>query len=248
MSAIFIVGSYELSSDARLGLARFSILIGGNEALAQQRPPLLPKKECPASALQADVVAIDHPMIFNRLGAQNVNWMMYALRHDVIDLASHHTFDYSAEGEKYFQKAAINHTSRGIALRPDLRPRPLVLRVAEGGYLKIRFTNLLEVKPIPPHTTPGNPYDSFPDPLPGIDHPLEHAVKDDPAGKDKLFRLDDQVASRVAGFHPQGLELVNSINDDSSYTGNNKVNSLAKPGETQEYCFFAPKEGGVFSQ
>ena len=38
---------------------------------------------CPNSALIADVVAIDHPMVFNRLGAQNVNWMMYALRHDI---------------------------------------------------------------------------------------------------------------------------------------------------------------------
>jgi manganese oxidase len=203
-----------------------------------------PSPSCPAEALQADVVAIDHPMVFNRLGAQNVNWMMYALRHDIIDLKSNHTFDYTPEGEKYFQNATLNHSSRSIALRPDLRPRPLVLRVAEGGYLKVRFTNLLEVKAMPPHTTPGNPYESFPDPLPNIDHPMEHAVKDAPGTPDdqKLYRLDDQVASRVAGFHPQGLELVGSIDSDSSNTGAN-ASSLAAPGQTREYCFYAPKEG-----
>lgn len=92
-------------------------------------------RSCPTSALTADVVAIDHPMVFNRLGAQNVNWMMYALRHDLIDLESKHLLDYSPDGQELFQEAASKHTSRDIALRPDLRPRPLVLRVAEGGYL-----------------------------------------------------------------------------------------------------------------
>ena len=86
----------------------------------------------PASALTADVVAIDHPMVFNRLGAQNVNWMMYALRHDVIDLKTRRVLDYTPDGESLFKKTVNKHTSRNIALRPDLRPRPLVLRVAEG--------------------------------------------------------------------------------------------------------------------
>jgi hypothetical protein len=211
---------------------------------------------CPATALTADVVAIDHPMVFNRLGAQNVNWMLYALRHDLIDLKSKRVLDYSPDGERRFRTAAGKHTSRDIALRPDLRPRPLVLRVAEGGHLKVRFTNLLHAKPVPPRSpadpfpNQANPFDSFPDPLPGIDHPVEHAAKDanGTPPRDKIFRLDDQVASRTVGFHPQGLELVGNINDDSSYVGKND-NSLAKPhdnvppGETREYCFYAPKEG-----
>jgi hypothetical protein len=207
---------------------------------------------CPKSALVADVVAIDHPMVFNRLGAQNVNWMMYALRHDVIDLKTNYPLDYTAKGESLFAQVKANNASRDIALRPDLRPRPLVLRVAEGGYLRVRFTNLLETKPLSAptpqniHPNQANPFDSYPDPLPGLDHPLEHAAKD-PVGtlpENKLFRLDDQVASRYAGFHPQGLEVVN-IESTSSYVGNNP-NSLAPPagpGQTQEYCFYAPKEG-----
>ncbi len=202
---------------------------------------------CPDTAIEADVVAIDHPMIFNRLGAQNVNWMMYALRHDVIDLKSNRTLDYTEEGKQLFNKAKSNHASRGIALRPDLRPRPLVLRVAAGDYLKVRFTNLLHVDP-GPHpksddhfsSNQANPFDSFPNPLPGVDHPMEHARKD--AAGTQIYRLDDQVASRLVGFHPQGLELARDINDDSSYVGENS-NSLVEPGQTREYCFYAAEEG-----
>ncbi len=204
----------------------------------------LPTNSCPVTALQADVVAIDHPMVFNRLGAQNVNWMMYALRHDVIDLKSNKPLDYSKTGEELFEKVRTRRTtSRDIALRPDLRPRPLVLRVSGDGYLKVVFTNLLEVRAVPPHKTPGNPFNSLPNPLPNVDHPMEHAAKDDPLVPDRILNhIDDQVASRVVGFHPQGLELVRTIGDDSSYVGRNN-SSLAPPGETKEYCFFAPKEG-----
>ena len=38
--------------------------------------------------LAADVVAFDMPIMFNRLGAQNINGMMYALRQDVVDKTS----------------------------------------------------------------------------------------------------------------------------------------------------------------
>jgi manganese oxidase len=190
---------------------------------------------CPDSALIADVVAIDHPMVFNRLGAQNVNWMMYALRHDVIDLGSKQTLDYNKE--KLFEQVKKRNGSRDVALRPDLRPRPLVLRVAAGGYLKVNFTNLLHKKSNPFH---------YPDQFLGIDHPTEHSPKDqlglNANDLHKAYTLDDQVASRMVGFHPQGLELVNSINDDSSYVGKNN-NSMVAPGQTKTYCFYAPEEG-----
>ena len=181
-------------------------------------------------------------MVFNRIGAQNVNWMMYALRHDIIDLSSQYPLNYTAQGEELFQKALTRNQSRSIALRPDLRPRPLVLRVAAGQHLRVRFSNMLELKPMPPHTTPGNPFQSTADPLPGIDHPLEHAAKDS-AGDPKVFHIDDQVASRTVGFHPQGLQMVDSTMDDSSYVGING-NSLVAPGQTRDYCFYAPDEGG----
>ncbi len=261
--------------------------------------------QCPEDALQADVVAIDHPMVFNRLGAQNVNWMMYALRHDVVYIkrsnpnsandAEMIPLDYTDRGETYFRSAIENSSNRNIALRPDLRPRPLVLRVAAGDYLQVRFTNLLHQKlkhypaPEPDFLEPkaaeeikqqpvsppnyANPFD-YPDPLKGIDHPLERppknlfgenpdnkktdheriASRDKPLTKPtetdlhRIYTSDDQVASRHVGFHPQGLELVTGIDDDSSYVGKNgnslaDVARLAAPGETRTYCFRAEKEG-----
>lgn len=198
---------------------------------------------CPDDALVADVVAIDHPIVFNRLGAQNVNWMMYALRHDVIDIKSGRPLNYTREGNQLFLAAKSKISSRDIALRPDLRPRPLVLRVAAGGYLKVNFTNLLEVRATPhPSDDPANPH-RVPDPLPGVDHPMEKAADaaTDAVGE-KIFHIDDQVHSRTDGFHPQGLELVNSISGDSSHVGGN-ASSLVHPGTTKTYCFYAPNEG-----
>ncbi len=37
--------------------------------------------------LTADVVAFDQPLMYNRLGASNVNGMMFALKRDVVDEA-----------------------------------------------------------------------------------------------------------------------------------------------------------------
>ena len=221
------------------------------------RPPIT---SCPTNALRADVVAIDHPMVFNRLGAQNVNWMMYALRHDLVHVKK------NEKGEEIYEPFAttdevpwqtllkilrqdrsgpLDKSHRWershVALRPDLRPRPLVLRVAAGSYLRVRFTNLLEKLAVPPHNHPGNPFDKdltgFPQ-----DHPMAHRPP---------LRIDDQVASRVVGFHPQGLELVpikgvsgnfDGIHSDSSYVGQN-ADSMVAPGHSTEYCFFAPEEG-----
>ncbi|SDY17126.1 hypothetical protein SAMN04487939_10152 [Lysobacter sp. yr284] len=205
---------------------------------------------CPTDAIVADVVAIDHPMVFNRLGAQNVNWMMYALRHDLVVPVKQadgstrwRPLDYSPEGQALFDKVREKSSSREIALRPDLRPRPLVLRVPAGRALYVRLTNLLAVYDSPPNTTTGNPYNSDPNPL-GAPHPMNQAAKDAPglSGDERIFHIDDQVFSRSVGFHPQGLELIGSEQSDSSYAGRNK-SSLAAPGESTDYCFRAPAEG-----
>ena len=238
------------------------IAVGATLAQANlnQQPSSPNPTSCPDSALIADVVAIDHPMVFNRLGAQNVNWMMYALRHDVVDLKSQKILDYDKDKEELFEQVKKRNKSRDVALRPDLRPRPLVLRVAAGGYLKVNFTNLLHHKLKRYHFAPpnyANPFD-YPDQFLGIDHPTEHSPKDQLGlNTDELHEIytsDDQVASRYVGFHPQGLELVTSIDDDSSYVGKNteekiwkdrkdRGNLLAAPGETRTYCFRAEKEG-----
>ena len=81
--------------------------------------------------LVANVVALDQPLMFNRLGAQNVNGMMFALRRDVVD---DHNMSLAQGG------AAVPGK---VSLRPDKRPRPLVLRVAAGDCLTINLQNLL---------------------------------------------------------------------------------------------------------
>jgi hypothetical protein len=79
-----------------------------------------------ANRVSANVVAIDQVYTYNRFGAFNPAGMIYALRRDVVAL--------TGSGEP----------SPGNAqLRPDKRPRPLVLRVHEGSCLRVTFTNLL---------------------------------------------------------------------------------------------------------
>jgi hypothetical protein len=101
-----------------------------SEAVAQQ---------C-GETFTADVVALDQPFFYNRLGAFNPNGMMYALRRDVVDKVSG------------APESAGGTLSPGlVTLRPDKRPRPLVLRMNAGSCLEISFTNLLG----PPPAIPG---------------------------------------------------------------------------------------------
>src|SRR3990172_1220479 len=85
-----------------------------------------------ANTITADVVVLENPTVFNRLGAQNPNWITYALRRDVIDTRS--DLPESAGGvlEPGF-----------VALRPDKRTRPMVLRSVAGQCLRVNFQNLL---------------------------------------------------------------------------------------------------------
>lgn len=89
-----------------------------------------------ANTVSADVVALDQLFFFNRYGAHNPGGMMFALRRDVVDGAGHS----EAEGGTL--------TPGNVMLRPDKRPRPLVLRVNEGECLQIHFQNLLAPAPV----------------------------------------------------------------------------------------------------
>jgi hypothetical protein len=59
-----------------MGLA----LVGGGGLLA---PGVAHAVQC-ARTVTATVVAHDQPTVFNRLGAQNPNWMMYSLERDLV--------------------------------------------------------------------------------------------------------------------------------------------------------------------
>ncbi len=54
---------------------------------------------------------------------------------------------------------------------------------------------------------------------------------------------EEQPATRTASAHVVGMQLVESINDDGSFVGRNP-NSLAAPGETRFYTYYAEREGG----
>ncbi|MBS1211963.1 MAG: hypothetical protein H6R26_579, partial [Proteobacteria bacterium] len=124
-----------------------------------------------ARTITANVVVLDQPLMFNRLGAQNVNGMIYALRRDVINRNSGLTLTSGG--------AAI---AGQVALRPDKRPRPLVLRVAEGDCLTVNLQNLL---------TPGaNPFNA-PFPIGINEQASERKVSFHPQGLELLSINDD---------------------------------------------------------
>jgi hypothetical protein len=191
--------------------------------------PTMAQDVCPGGNrfVQADVVAIDMPMVFNRLGAQNVNWQMYALAHDLVSNSSKESARRLTDAEM----AALGSQRGKVTLRPDLRPRPLVLRVAAGDCLEVRFTNLL--------TAQSNPHEAQSRPLLPPIHPMDHRSD---ALSDPNMDIDNQVASRSVGFHPNGLALLGSIASDGSHVGVN-ASSLAAPGQTRIYRFHAPVEG-----
>ena len=162
--------------------------------------------------LVANVVALDQPLMFNRLGAQNVNGMMFALRRDVVD---DHDVSLAQGG------AAVPGK---VSLRPDKRPRPLVLRVAAGDCLTINLQNLLAYQANPGSHEGGEEEE-------GIE-----------IGNNQNFKVDEQVADRHVGFQVNGMQAVNSIDDIASFTGRN-ANSLIAPGGSRSYTLYAEREG-----
>ncbi|HET8538634.1 MAG TPA: hypothetical protein VFL83_02060 [Anaeromyxobacter sp.] len=148
-----------------------------------------------AREIVANVSAIDAPIMYNRLGAQNPNWMVFVLDRDLVANPPGSTVPF--------------------AVRADKRLRPIVVRVAAGDCLTVNFTNRLAAVANPNNAINQN-------------HPA--------------FQVDDQPAERRAGFHAAGLELRTGIQDDASNVGRNE-SSLAAPGETKVYQYYAPKEG-----
>ena len=82
-----------------------------------------------ARTLTADVVAFDQVFFWNRLGAVQPQGQMFALRRDVVPISGRAL----APGN--------------VQLRPDKRPRPMVLRMNVGDCLKISFQNYLANAP-----------------------------------------------------------------------------------------------------
>jgi hypothetical protein len=152
----------------------------------------------PTRTVVAEVVALEQCYMMNRLGAATLDGMIYALRRDVVP--------QPGSGPQLKPGA--------VTLRPDKRPRPLVLRVNEGDCLEIHFTNL---------------------------------IGDHPASASSTLPI-----TRHAGVTIPGLELLGTfdaegkplpgIQSAGSYVGKNP-NSLAAPGESRIYRYYAKAEG-----
>ncbi|MEK6372203.1 MAG: hypothetical protein AABO58_05855 [Acidobacteriota bacterium] len=151
----------------------------------------------------ADVVAFDQHIMLNRIGASLPTGMIFALKRDVIAITG---------------KDAGPGNAR---LRPDKRPRPLVLRVNQYDCLDITFTNWLSHTPI----NPAN------DVIPPITPPLAAT----------------QTGTRAASIHINGMQLY-QMSDDGSWVGKN-TSSMVKaakspaPGEFTRYQLYATEQG-----
>ena len=180
--------------------------------------------------VRADVVVIDTPIMFNRLGAGNPNATIYALRRDVIFSDTQLPLTVGGRTPVATNQAEL------YELRPDRRPRPMALRVRKGDCLTVNLQNLL--KPA------ANPRQFLP--------PADLLT----AAQTFTVPLDEQPLDRVVGFHAAGMQLVTSIDDDGSMVGKNHLGlpgsqgttntangSLAGVGETKSYKLYAEKEG-----
>ena len=94
-----------------------------------------------------------------------------------------------------------------------------MLRVNEGDCLEVTFTNLLSL------TSNGQ------------------EIVRDPANGRRVAVEAEEPATRTASMHVNGLELVGGIGSDGSQVGVNP-SSLAAPGETRKYVWYARQEGG----
>ncbi len=173
----------------------------------------------PGRYLTADVVAFDMPLMWNRYGAQNINGMMFALRRDVVDTGSLNPI------------GPTGGTPGSVTLRPDKRPRPLVLRMGACDTLTYTVTNLL--------TPTANPFEVTGSADCDVNNPGE--VR---SGIPFNCEIDDQVEERRISLNFQGTELVGSIDDDGSFVGTNG-DSLVPTGigNSKTYTIRGPKEG-----
>lgn len=121
---------------------------------------------------------------------------------------------------------ALGLVPGNVKLRSDKRPRPLVLRANEGDCVQVTFTNLLaHERPI--IVSPEGP--EVVDPNEGPEAP-------------ELLPASDAPATRSASIHAEGVDYVDGIASDGSFVGNNS-NSLAAPGETRVYRWYANRQG-----
>src|SRR5262245_22963307 len=194
--------------------------------------------------IKADVVALDQAFYANRLGALQAGGMMFALRRDVVSIGG----PGGAFAPGY------------VMLRPDKRPRPIVLRMNVGDCLQIQFQNLLGNFPSVFSVNAGP--QQYPVKVGGSPYTGNQNAKIKQSGQVFFDALDSQPPTRLAGVHVMGLNLVSAeappgtpaapVGADGSWVGANDTNpanvqqlasGLVGPGSRMTYTYTAKAEG-----
>ncbi|MBL4708474.1 MAG: hypothetical protein JKY48_08565 [Flavobacteriales bacterium] len=187
-----------------------------------------------------NMVALDQPFMFNRLGAAQPTGQMFALARDVVKTGTNTRLSDLTPQE-------ISELAGMVSLREGKRPRPIVLRVNEGEFLKINFTNLL---------SPGPHYNTLGDSIPGDNlspyssgltrDSIKFYPNTDPmyqnlkATKNGLFSFLPM--TRMAGVHCMGLEMADNITSNGNWVGVN-TSGLVQPGKSITYRLKAAEVG-----
>jgi hypothetical protein len=110
---------------------------------AKNSPPICNR------TIKVQVVALDQPWMWNRLGAAQPGGMIYALARDVISnvKAGGVSKDGPLPDDLKSLQADLMALCGNVRLRDDKRARPLVLRANKGDCLEITFANLLSPQP-----------------------------------------------------------------------------------------------------
>jgi hypothetical protein len=179
-------------------------------AAAKDVPPICNRK------IKVQVIALDQPWMWNRLGAAQPGGMIYALARDVVSNVKVGVVNKDGplpEDLSSLKAADLMLLCGNVRLRDDKRARPLVLRANKGDCLEITFANLLSPQP-PAAQKPK--IGSEPTRWAGLNSTGVELVKAD---------------TNAAG-----------IDSDASWVGTN-ANSLAKNGEIKTYKWYATEEG-----
>ncbi len=233
-----------------------SFLIFKSTATDAASPVASPGEVCTQdNTVTADVVALEQAYLLNRFSAFVPAGMLYALKSDVVAL-----------------DGTSNAGPGNAMLRPDKRPRPIVLRVNEGECLQVRFTNYLAETIVDEGGIPSQNGGRLPNHV--------QALPGSPSkpGLSMARKISvDMPGTRAASFHVTGLSIVPFTEDtcpeenvacggDGSNVGLNShkgivfrhgkvpqsgepydLGSLAKPGQTVITRWLAEKDGAYFA-
>jgi hypothetical protein len=197
----------------------FSLIFTSQAALAAKYSG--PENTCAPTGrtVLAKVVALDQAIVYNRFGAWNPNGQIYSLRRDVV-----HSNILPNNGESIGDVGPGDVDIAGhVSLRPDKRPRPLVLRANCDDILEIHFTNLLN--PNRPVVQDPNACTLNPD---GVTADCNEEHK------------HDWPTTRRSSLAISGMPTASNV--DASQGINTGMVGI-EPGQTHIYRYFAQREG-----